>query len=336
MQKISVGMTTYNSRAFLREQIESIFHQTMLPDEIVVCDDCSNDGTMQLLEELQRESLIPFRIIKNESNMGWVRNFEKCFKLCDGDIIIPCDADDVWVPTKVQKIAQAFDSGNVSYVYHDADIIDEQGVVRGKNINTAWNTPDLCDDKTAFMLRNLRRKGHPNGMCIAFKRNMLDEICPFMIGHDDWINLCAPVFGDVVCLHESLAYYRRHGSNISGNNSKEPQGILRRVFYTFSKARHQKREDWYNYPGYFIEAYRLFLNRFSNRVSETILREIENQIEYKTTMNEIMNSGKIKGLQQLISLYRKGLYSLYRGGGKRVLILDVYYILFGNNTSGNV
>ncbi len=84
----------------------------MLPNEMVVCDDCSNDGTIQLLEKLQRESPIPFRIIQNESNMGWVRNFEKCFKSCDGGIIIPCDADDVWLPTKIQKIAQAFDSDN--------------------------------------------------------------------------------------------------------------------------------------------------------------------------------------------------------------------------------
>ena len=51
---VSVGMTTYNSSKYIREQMDSIFSQTILPDEIVICDDCSTDNTVDILKEYMR------------------------------------------------------------------------------------------------------------------------------------------------------------------------------------------------------------------------------------------------------------------------------------------
>ena len=47
--KVSVGMTTYNSAQFLREQLDSIFRQTVLPDELVIFDDASTDDTIDIV-----------------------------------------------------------------------------------------------------------------------------------------------------------------------------------------------------------------------------------------------------------------------------------------------
>ena len=52
--KVSVGMTTYNSSKYVREQLDSIFLQTVLPDEIIICDDCSTDNTVNILKEYMR------------------------------------------------------------------------------------------------------------------------------------------------------------------------------------------------------------------------------------------------------------------------------------------
>lgn len=52
--KISVGMTTYNSSKYVKEQLDSIFLQTVLPDEIVISDDCSKDDTVNIIKEYVR------------------------------------------------------------------------------------------------------------------------------------------------------------------------------------------------------------------------------------------------------------------------------------------
>ena len=56
--KISVALCTYNGEAYLREQLESILNQTLLPDEVIVCGDCSTDSTLKILNEFFKSSLI--------------------------------------------------------------------------------------------------------------------------------------------------------------------------------------------------------------------------------------------------------------------------------------
>ena len=48
---VSVVMCTYNGEKYLREQMDSILAQTYPIHEIIVCDDCSTDGTMNILQE---------------------------------------------------------------------------------------------------------------------------------------------------------------------------------------------------------------------------------------------------------------------------------------------
>lgn len=57
--RISVAMTTYQGAKFLGEQLASILAQTQLPDEIVIGDDASTDGTWPILQEFAQSSPIP-------------------------------------------------------------------------------------------------------------------------------------------------------------------------------------------------------------------------------------------------------------------------------------
>ena len=49
MDKVSIAIATYNGARFLCEQLDSLYSQTVQPDEIIVSDDCSNDGTVDIL-----------------------------------------------------------------------------------------------------------------------------------------------------------------------------------------------------------------------------------------------------------------------------------------------
>src|SRR5574344_2136916 len=98
---ISLALPTYNGEKYLREQLDSIFNQTMVPEEIVVVDDRSTDSTIQILEEYKQKYGLKYYI--NEQNLGYNKNFEKAITLCQGDYIALCDQDDVWLPEKIEK-----------------------------------------------------------------------------------------------------------------------------------------------------------------------------------------------------------------------------------------
>jgi glycosyltransferase involved in cell wall biosynthesis len=91
---ISLAMPTYNGERFLREQLDSIYNQTIVPDEVIVVDDCSTDGTISILEEYKKKYGLKYWV--NEKNLGYNKNFEKAISLCTGDYIALSDQDDVW------------------------------------------------------------------------------------------------------------------------------------------------------------------------------------------------------------------------------------------------
>jgi len=102
MHKISVVMATYNGEKFVREQIKSILNQTLVPNEIIISDDASNDRTSDTLIEYQKKYPALIEIILNKSNVGFVKNFERALLNATGDFIALSDRDDVWMPEELK------------------------------------------------------------------------------------------------------------------------------------------------------------------------------------------------------------------------------------------
>ena len=103
--KISVAMTTYNGGRFLEEQLESIFHQTMLPSEVVVIDDGSNDNTISILDNYSKSHNLKYYV--NAEHLGINKNFEKAIRMTSGDIVFISDQDDVWLKNKIGVMVEA-------------------------------------------------------------------------------------------------------------------------------------------------------------------------------------------------------------------------------------
>ena len=94
-------MCTFNGAAFVGEQLESLLRQTRPPDELVVCDDCSSDGTTGIVAEFARRAPFHVRIVPHESNVGITANYEHAISLCSKDLVFLCDQDDIWHADKV-------------------------------------------------------------------------------------------------------------------------------------------------------------------------------------------------------------------------------------------
>ena len=105
---ISVALCTYNGEPFLSAQLRSIAAQDRPPDELVICDDGSSDGSLEVIRGFARCSRIPTRVVVNDKNLGSTRNFEQAISLCQGEIVLLADQDDVWYPYKLRRIQEVF------------------------------------------------------------------------------------------------------------------------------------------------------------------------------------------------------------------------------------
>jgi glycosyltransferase involved in cell wall biosynthesis len=124
--KLSVALCTYNGEKYIEKQLNSIFNQTIAIDEINICDDGSNDKTIEIINQIQKEHPSIIKLYQNKTNLGCSKNFEKAIELCQGDYIFLSDQDDLWKKDKVEKTLAVFNQNpNAEGVFSNAELIDE-------------------------------------------------------------------------------------------------------------------------------------------------------------------------------------------------------------------
>ena len=102
--KLSIVMTTYNGIRYIEEQLESIVNQERKADEVLIFDDGSNDGTPEFIEKyiIKNKLNNTWKVIVNEENKGWRRKFVEGIWSSTGDLVFPCDQDDIWHKDKLK------------------------------------------------------------------------------------------------------------------------------------------------------------------------------------------------------------------------------------------
>lgn len=316
--KISVGMTTYNSAKYIKEQLDSIFSQTILPDEIVICDDSSTDDTVDILKKYVNLNKLEdsVEIIVNEKNIGYIKNFEKVFLNCTGDIIVSCDADDVWFTDKIEKILACFNDEEIVYVWHDAIVVDASMNVINDSLNRCWDHLEDKENREEILKRSIKRQGFPYGMEMAFRKNVLKDVVPFKFAHDEWIFMCAATMGKVKYIDEPLVYYRRHGHNTSGSNGEN----------IINKAIHTSNSAWFDWPSSYMKSYNVFYEKFKHVLPVPVKIELENQLEFRRQLSRVENENNCWMAIWYMLKVNKGLYKNYRGSWK-LFILDILNII---------
>ena len=214
-------MCTYNGEKYLLDQLNSIQSQSVLPDELVICDDRSTDRTIEIIQNFK--NLCPFQvsIYINKENLGSTKNFEKAIKLCVGDIIVLSDQDDVWHNNKLESICSKFySSQNCSAVFTNADIVDENL----SSLNALlWDTETFRKkDQNRFISGGavdiLLNHNIVTGATMAFKKEFVDFFVPIPENwvHDGWIALLIAIFGKIEVIDKPLIKYRQHSSQQLG------------------------------------------------------------------------------------------------------------------------
>jgi hypothetical protein len=222
--KISVAMTTFNGARFLGEQLDSIFAQSRLPDELVVCDDCSSDWTPELLREYAARAPFEMKVLFNGERLGSTKNFEKAIDLCTADVIALCDQDDVWRPQKLAVLESTFTADlELGVVLTNADLIDEDGAALRGDL---WIRSRLNQRRQRALSGSRRYDlllGLPiaTGATMAFRSRFRPLLLPFPTEsatfiHDRWIAILIAAVARIGLIQEKLIAYRLHGQQQFG------------------------------------------------------------------------------------------------------------------------
>lgn len=100
--KTSVVISSYNGEKYIVDMLKSIRDQTKKVDEVLICDDASTDNTVDLAKQfINNNGLSSWTIKVNKHNKGWRRNFMEGLWASHGDVVFPCDQDDLWRADKV-------------------------------------------------------------------------------------------------------------------------------------------------------------------------------------------------------------------------------------------
>ena len=125
MPKISVITPAYNASEFISETIESVVKQTFLDWEMIIVDDCSTDETYALALQLSKDDN-RIKALKNEENIGVAATRNKALDIATGEYIAFLDADDLWLPQKLEKQICFMDAGQYVLTYTNYQKFDSK------------------------------------------------------------------------------------------------------------------------------------------------------------------------------------------------------------------
>lgn len=223
MRRISVCMATYNGEKYIREQIVSILGQLKQFDELIISDDGSNDGTLEIVRSFNDDRI---KIVYNSLGKGYSQNFENAIKSALGEIIFLSDQDDVWFGDKVEKMLVLLEDSQL--VVSNAQFVDE-------NLDLIKETFFSLRGGQRGFLNNLYKSRYL-GACMAFRKEIYSKLFPFpsnrnLCPHDLWITLIAEFYFKVSTIDEPLIYYRRHGENVSTGGSFSENTIYKKIYF---------------------------------------------------------------------------------------------------------
>lgn len=253
MRHVSVAMCTFNGARFVRAQLDSIAAQSRPPDEIVVCDDHSDDDTVAVVRDFANGTDIPVKIEINQPRLGTILNFDKAIGLCRGDIVFLSDQDDVWRPQKIEvqttqlrELEGRYGKDTPILVHSDLEVVGSAL----ERIAPSFMRRQGQRHLEGAALRGLLVHNFVTGCATAINRALIDQARPIpedCMMHDWWLALGAAAHGHIGFDPAPLVAYRQHGGNQLGS-----KGWLGR----WNPIRSNYRQHWKQTQAMFLRTMR--------------------------------------------------------------------------------
>jgi len=297
-ESISVLIATYNCARFLPHCLESLSAQTRQPDEVIVVDDGSEDNTGEVMRRFPA-----VRYIRAQHG-GKSAAFNRAVSEATGDILCHLDADDYWMPRKLERVRDELaDKPTLGGVIHETEHVNEDGSrIESGGKPQARKMPAVVtldnSEELHFLYSVPGAKGffagNPNTTVV--RRSALVDVFPLWPDMGlavDAIFVFAALRYGLLYLPELLSAYRHHGNNAWLGNPHRSQDIIRMFQFLL-----------------FNEAYK---NHLSVRQIQLLKARILEMTAYDSCLtgnNKIR--GAVAGIQVPLVLLRNGLLFNWR------------------------
>ncbi|HED36471.1 MAG TPA: glycosyltransferase [Gammaproteobacteria bacterium] len=208
---VSVVIPAFNSEKYITECIDSVLNQSYKNTEILIIDDGSTDGTVNIVSGYINDKIKLFH--QKNSGSGAARNHG--VKQASGEWIAFIDADDIWLPNKLEKQLGLCSN----HIWSHTDLYFH-GDVYPKHTKTT----EFTEKHSGFILKNLLVENSIGTSSVVIKKKTFDEYGGFdtnLRALQDWDLWLRVAEKHQVCyFDEPLVYYRVHSSSVSRNVRK--------------------------------------------------------------------------------------------------------------------
>lgn len=216
-KRVLILMSTYNGEKYIEEQLKSIQKQNYSNQMLMIRDDGSTDGTLEIIQNYQKRDM-DICLLSGE-NLGVCESYFALLKAANkkADYYALADQDDYWLPDKisaaVQKIEREVDKKNPILYAGNKILVDEKlNRIHSKVTYLSEYVPSFGN----ALVQNIC-----TGCTCVINQALLSLICAHIpkekvIMHDWWIYLVASAFGTVIYDKDSYILYRQHKNNVHG------------------------------------------------------------------------------------------------------------------------
>lgn len=288
---IDILMATYNGERFVGEQIESVQAQTYQNWRLLVSDDCSSDGTLDVVRRYAADDR-RIQIVSEDVHYGGAKeNFIALMGKSDAPYCMFCDQDDVWSPEKIEKTFDVMlnmegesEQEKPFLVFTDMRVVNEELGVIAESFETF---SALDPSRTSFPQVVAQSFAAGCTMMInSVSRDLSLQVRDQsnVIMHDWWLSLVVAAFGRIGYLNERTSLYRQHGMNEVGAVAYSP---LKRMIHT--TAMRKSVADT-------VKQACEFMGCYGGSLSDAQL----------SILAEFIASGKTRGIPALVHLVKSG------------------------------
>ncbi len=228
MPKVSVVIPVYNSYKYIEETLDSVLSQTYTDFEVIVVDDGSKDKTTSIVKQYQVKHPEKVILIQKE-NGGPASARNMGIKAAHGEFIAFNDSDDLWLPLKLEKQMEHFNSGpQIGLVYSKYTSFKDDKELRTK--------PEK--GHSGWIFAKLLSKSIVQASTMIVRRKCLDAVGTFdeSFSLADEYDMSLRIAKKFQChfIDQSLTRYRVHDTNASKNNllfDKENLKIYKKIYH---------------------------------------------------------------------------------------------------------
>lgn len=235
---VTVKVLTYNHVEYIKACLDGILMQkTDFPFDVIIGDDCSTDGTTEIILKYQNDYPDKVKVITNKKNVGYIRNSQSVYNVSKGKYIAICDGDDYWNdPYKLQKQVSFLESHpDYGMAYSDINMVNEKNEI----IETTKQHEELKKlYKSGYIFGDLLQHCFINTLTVVVRKEILGKIFSliskdekkYWFVFDYWWWMKISKDWKIKFFNEKMATYRVHENGISSiSNFYQKRGPLAKL-----------------------------------------------------------------------------------------------------------